>query len=233
MIGAQEKNTEQRSMASYVTGFILSLILTIVPYYLVTHHIVSGTKLLITILGFAVVQLFVQVIFFLHLGRGPKPRWNVYFFAAAISIILVVVGGSIVIINNLHGNIAAPDQTRRLVNDEGIYQVGGVATGACRGQHPNHKLTIQNDKVTTPLVVANLCDTLTFINKDGIDLEITFGTHEHHSAYAGITTFALLKSKPNTITLSELGTFHFHDHERPQISGNFAVVKALSDQKVE
>ncbi len=215
---------EHKTMTSYVVGFMLSLVFTVVPYYLVVNRIFTGMTLLITILGFAMAQLVVQVVFFLHIGRGSKPKWNLYFFVATFSAILVVVGGSIIIINNLHHNLATSDQTRRIIDSEGIYQVGGLLTGACQGRHTNYRVIIQKGKTEPLLTVASLCDTLTFINKDTTDLEVTFGTHPHHLAYAGLTAFALSKDHSKTITLSELGTYQFHDHLRPEIVGSFAVV---------
>ncbi len=99
-----------KTVESYVIGFILSLIFTFIPYYLVVNQIVSGSSLLVTILGFAVVQMIIQIVFFLHLGRGPKPFYNVAFFISTVGIILIVVGGSIVIINNLHYNMLPSDR---------------------------------------------------------------------------------------------------------------------------
>lgn len=223
-ISLQHSTTKHQTMASYVVGYLLSLIFTLAPYYLVVHHLVFGITLLLTILGFAVVQLIVQVVFFLHLGRGPKPKWNLYFFIATIGVILVVVGGSVIIIHNLHNNLATSDQTKRLVDSEGIYQVGGVRTGACQGRHANYRITIKNGKTDPLLAVASQCDTLTFINNDNVNLELTFGTHQNHSVYAGLTAFELRKEHTKTITLSELGTYQFHDHMRPEIKGSFAVV---------
>src|SRR5687768_12731131 len=89
------QNSEHGTMKSYVIGFVLSLIFTFIPYYLVVNKTVSGGVLLATILGFAVLQMIIQITFFLHLGRGPKPKWNLYFFISTVGIILVVVGGSI------------------------------------------------------------------------------------------------------------------------------------------
>ncbi len=155
----QINNTEQYSIRPYVIGFILSLIFTLVPYYLVVNQVVIGRALLYSILMFAIIQLFVQITFFLHLGRGPNPRWNVYFFIMTIAVILITVGGSIVIIDNLHGNLASSDQNKRLINNEGIYQIGGETTGACQGSHDNYKVTIENDKVVPLLTVASKCDT--------------------------------------------------------------------------
>jgi len=94
------------TVMSYVVGFVLSVICTLIPYYLVVNNILSGTTLQVCILAFAFVQMFIQITFFLHIGRGPKPRWNLVFFAGTFGIILMVVFGSIIIINNLHYNMS-------------------------------------------------------------------------------------------------------------------------------
>ena len=74
--------SEHGTTRSYVIGFVLSLIFTVIPYYLVTNKTIAGSALLATILGIAVLQMFIQIFFFLHLGRGPKPFYNVVFFFA-------------------------------------------------------------------------------------------------------------------------------------------------------
>jgi cytochrome o ubiquinol oxidase subunit IV len=215
--------TEHSTLEAYIVGFVLSLIFTFIPYYLVVSKTVTGTTLLLTILGFGLLQMLVQVFFFLHLGRGPKPFYNVVFFGATVGAILVVVGGSVVIIDNLHYNMAPADQVKKLVNDEGIYQVGGKATGACQGQHDNHQVIIQSDNVTPVYTYAKTCDTLTFVNRDNEQREIAFGPHPIHKTYAGETIFDLRKGKNETITLSESGTYKFHDHLHSQTAGYFTV----------
>lgn len=216
--------SEHGTMESYVIGFILSLIFTFIPYYLVVSQAVSGRALLATILGFAVLQLLVQVTFFLHLGRGPKPNWNLFFFIATVSIILVVVGGSIMIMNNLYKNMIPSEQTKKLANDEGIYQIGGEKTGACQGQHANHKITIKNGYVNPLHTEAGKCDTLTFINEDNEVREITFGTHPEHGVYAGERELVVRKGRAKSITLSEPGRYQFHDHLQTKTAGGFTVI---------
>lgn len=215
---------EHKTLESYIVGFILSLIFTFIPYYMVVNHTLSSPKLFLAILGFAVLQMLVQITFFLHLGRGPKPFYNVGFFISTVGIILVVVGGSIVIINNLHYNMSPADQIKRLVNDEGIYQVGGEKTGACQGRHANHLVTIKNGQVSPVRTLAIKCDTLTITNDDKISREITFGPHPGHQSYAGVRELVLRKGLSKTITLSEPGTYQFHDHLRKETAGNFTVV---------
>lgn len=217
------RNSEHGTMKSYVIGFILSLVFTFIPYYLVVNHGLTGSLLLATILGFAVLQMIIQITFFLHLGRGPKPKWNLFFFISTVGIILIVVGGSIMIINNLHYNMLPSDQTEKLVNDEGIYQIGGEKTGACQGQHANHQVTIKNNQVSPVHTIAEKCDTLTFINEDNQVRDIAFGEHPQHQAYAGQTELLVRKGQNQTITLSESGTHKFHDHLQEETAGDFTV----------
>ncbi len=220
---SSEKNSEHGTVRSYVIGFILSLVFTFIPYYLVVNQTVSGSSLLVTILAFAVMQMIVQVTFFLHLGRGPKPNWNLFFFIATVGIILVVVGGSIMIMNNLYRNMMPADQVSKLANDEGIYQIGEEKTGACQGQHANHKISIKNGQISPSHTDAGLCDTLTFINEDDKVREITFGTHPQHGVYAGESELVVRKGRAKSITLSEAGTYQFHDHLQAEIAGDFTV----------
>lgn len=212
------------SIKSYVCGFILSLMFTFIPYYLVVNQIIMGTPLLITIVGFAMIQMVIQITFFLHLGRGPKPNWNLYFFISTFVIILFVVGGSIFIMNNLHYNMSPSDKIKKIVGDEGIKQVGGKDTGACQELYDNHKVTIENGKAYPSSITAKRCDTLTFINEDDEVIEIAFGEHPDHGVYAGYSELIIVKKgRGKTITLSETGSHQFHDHINPDINGEFTI----------
>lgn len=98
-------NYGENQMRSYIIGFILSIILTILPYYMVVNHLFEREALLGAIVILAILQLLVQLIFFLHLGDESKPRWNLITFVFAIIVVGVVVFGSIWIMNNLDYNM--------------------------------------------------------------------------------------------------------------------------------
>lgn len=57
----------------------------------------------ITIL--AVAQLLVQLVFFLHMGKESKPRWNAIVFSFMLLVVGIIVIGSIWVMNNLHYNM--------------------------------------------------------------------------------------------------------------------------------
>jgi cytochrome o ubiquinol oxidase operon protein cyoD len=95
----------------YVTGFILAVGLTILAYLMVTDYWLVGNTLIFSAMGLALVQLVVQLVFFLHLGRESKPRWNLSIFFFTILVLLVIVGGSLWIMYNLNYNMnMTPEQ---------------------------------------------------------------------------------------------------------------------------
>jgi len=217
---------EHGTTKSYVIGFILSLVFTFIPYYLVVEKVITGNVLLATILGFAVLQMLVQIVFFLHLGREKKPRWQLMFFVSTVGIILVVVGGSIWIMHHLHYNmtpVTPADASKKLVEDEGIPQIGGEKTGACEGVHTTHKVTIKGDTISPSHIDARLCDKITFINEDDKTRYIMFGSFEQPEAYGGEDMLTVTNRRAKTIVLNEPGTHQFHDHVNHETTGEFTV----------
>jgi len=101
----------------YVSGFVMSIVLTIIPFGIVMTHTLSGWQLIAALFASAILQLFVQLIFFLHLNRESKPRWNLLVGVFAAIVILIVVIGSLWIMNNLDYNMNAPQE---IIKDEGI-----------------------------------------------------------------------------------------------------------------
>jgi cytochrome o ubiquinol oxidase operon protein cyoD len=90
---------------SYIIGFILSILLTIIPYTIVVHHLLSSDALVISIVVLGVLQLLVQLIFFLHLSAHPSQRWNVITFAFTLLILVILVAGSLWIMWNMNYNM--------------------------------------------------------------------------------------------------------------------------------
>lgn len=106
------------TLALYFVGFILSIILTLAAYFLVVQSIFSGVALVIAITVLALVQLLVQLIFFLHLGRESKPRWNLMAFLFMILVVLIIGVGSIWIMYNLDYNMMPAHETDQHMKHE-------------------------------------------------------------------------------------------------------------------
>jgi len=94
-------------LKTYTIGFVLSLLLTGVAFWLVGQHLQSGHEtfshnfLLPVLLLLAIMQLVVQLICFLHLGEEPKPRWKLIVFLFTALIVAIVVVGSLWIMSHL------------------------------------------------------------------------------------------------------------------------------------
>jgi cytochrome o ubiquinol oxidase operon protein cyoD len=214
---------EQDPTKSYFIGFFLSLLFTAIPYYLVTNKTVSGTALLATILSIAVIQMAIQVFFFLHLGRGPKPLYNVTFFVGTVGLIVVVVVGSIFIMNNLHYNMAPSEVTQKLAQDESIPQINGEDTGACQVVNIHHEVTISKGVITPTHTDAKRCDALTFINEDDKAYDFAFGKYPAAQNYGGESKLSVRAGYGKTMTLNQQGSYDFYDQLDPLTSGSFTV----------
>ncbi len=63
----RHNKTPRPAYISYVIGFVLSLALTLTAYSFVTGNILSGWTLTYVLLGLALAQMLIQLLFFLHL----------------------------------------------------------------------------------------------------------------------------------------------------------------------
>lgn len=92
-----------------ITGFILSLMLTIAAYFIILEptffHFDIQTAIII-IFVLAVTQSLVQLIFFIDVWKEEQGSfWNLSVFISTIAIIFVVIFFSIWIINHLNYNM--------------------------------------------------------------------------------------------------------------------------------
>lgn len=97
--------TPHSSVKSYMIGFILSVILTGIPFWMVMDGGASHGTILSVVLVCAVVQVLVHLGFFLHLDTKSEGGWNMVAIVFAAIIILIVVVGSLWIMWNLNYNM--------------------------------------------------------------------------------------------------------------------------------
>jgi cytochrome o ubiquinol oxidase operon protein cyoD len=97
-------------LRTYIAGYILSVVLTFVAFggallHARNDHVWPSHETLYAIfIILAILQLIVQLVFFLHLGREEKPRWNSISAALALFVVGVIVIGSLWIMSHLqHG----------------------------------------------------------------------------------------------------------------------------------
>ena len=95
-------DTSHGSVKSYAIGFILSIILTLIPFGLVMYPTLPKSITLMIVLAFAVIQVLVHLVYFLHLDRSEEQRENVIAFVFAGLVIVLLVGLSLWIMFSIH-----------------------------------------------------------------------------------------------------------------------------------
>ncbi|PYI57240.1 cytochrome o ubiquinol oxidase subunit IV [Paenibacillus flagellatus] len=93
--GASGGGHHHGSLKSYVTGFLLSIVLTIIPLVVILNDVLEGTAAMVVLLGTAVLQFVVQLVYFMHLREEEKPRYNLMALILGLIILLTIVIGSI------------------------------------------------------------------------------------------------------------------------------------------
>lgn len=90
------------SLKSYLTGFVLSLILTAIPFALVMGGTLSSWAILAGIFSAGLLQILVHLHYFLHLDTSSAARWNVLAMIFTLLIMALFVGGTLWIMYTLN-----------------------------------------------------------------------------------------------------------------------------------
>lgn len=111
---------ERPTLRSYVSGYILSIGLTMAAYLLVTHHSAGYRWLVAGISVLAVGQFLVQLVFFLHLRAESKPRWKRFVLLFMIMVVIIIVSGSLWIMNNLNYRMTPQQINQYMQNQDNL-----------------------------------------------------------------------------------------------------------------
>lgn len=95
------------SAKSYIIGFVLSIILTAIPFALAMSPMLSKSMTVLVIVAMAVIQVVVHLVFFLHMDRSKEQRSNVSTFLFTTLVIALLVGLSLWIIFSIHYEMLA------------------------------------------------------------------------------------------------------------------------------
>ncbi|WP_028942726.1 cytochrome o ubiquinol oxidase subunit IV [Pseudomonas vranovensis] len=95
------------SVKSYAIGFILSVILTAIPFGLVMFPSLPKDMTVLIVVAFAAIQIVVHLYYFLHLDRSKEQRENVTAFLFTAMVIALLVGLSLWIMFSIHTSMMA------------------------------------------------------------------------------------------------------------------------------
>ncbi|MBC3301132.1 cytochrome o ubiquinol oxidase subunit IV [Pseudomonas sp. SWRI18] len=95
------------SSRSYLVGFLVSVLLTLIPFALVMFPSLPRTVTAWLVVALGIIQIVVHLKFFLHLDTAEEQRWNLVALIFSAVIILLLVGLSLWIMGSIHHNMLA------------------------------------------------------------------------------------------------------------------------------
>jgi cytochrome o ubiquinol oxidase operon protein cyoD len=97
---------DQGSMKSYVTGFILAVILTAIPFALVMGKTFSSSSTTaVVLLVFAAVQIVVHMIYFLHMNTHSEGGWSILALIFTTMLVVITLSGSLWVMYHMNKNM--------------------------------------------------------------------------------------------------------------------------------
>lgn len=93
------------SRRSYLIGFLLSVVLTAVPFWLAMAGVLDARLTAVIVVAMAVIQIVVHTVFFLHVNTRSEGGWTLLSLVFTAVIIVIVIAGSLWIMFHLHGNM--------------------------------------------------------------------------------------------------------------------------------
>ncbi|WP_029044670.1 cytochrome o ubiquinol oxidase subunit IV [Cupriavidus sp. amp6] len=104
------------TLGGYLTGFVLSVFLTAVPFWLVMGGVFeksSTTAIVILLIG--AVQIVVHMIYFLHMNARSEGGWNMLSLMFTLTLVVITLTGSLWVMFHLNSNMMPKMRHERTV----------------------------------------------------------------------------------------------------------------------
>ena len=89
----------------YLIGFALSVVLTAIPFWLVMAGVLAPQLTGLIITAFAVVQIVVHMIYFLHMNSKSEGGWIMLALIFTIIVVVIALSGSLWVMYHLNTNM--------------------------------------------------------------------------------------------------------------------------------
>lgn len=102
-----ETKTQEGTLLEYCVGYGFSIILTLIAFGTVVYlkDFISIGVMASILAVCAITQIFVQLVYFIHIKKGDNGGWNLGALLFTGAILLMVVGGSGWVMFYLHMNM--------------------------------------------------------------------------------------------------------------------------------
>lgn len=104
--GHHDDNVPHSTLRGYATGFILAVILTAIPFWLVMGKVFSNSATAgFVVLGIAAVQIVVHMIYFLHMNTKVEGGWSMLAMLFTVMVVVIMLSGSIWVMYHMNHNM--------------------------------------------------------------------------------------------------------------------------------
>jgi cytochrome o ubiquinol oxidase operon protein cyoD len=93
------------TMRDYVIGFLLSVVLTAIPFWMVMTGVLPKAATGFIIMGFAVAQIVVHMVYFLHLNAKSDQGWTMVALIFTLILVVITLVGSLWVMHHLNVNM--------------------------------------------------------------------------------------------------------------------------------
>jgi cytochrome o ubiquinol oxidase subunit IV len=94
------------SLSSYLLGFVLSVALTAIPFWLVMSGALPSKQVTaLVIMAFAAVQIVVHMMYFLHMNTSSENGWSMMALIFTIVMVVIALSGSLWVMHHLVTNM--------------------------------------------------------------------------------------------------------------------------------
>ena len=93
------------SFRCYMIGFVLSVILTAIPFALVMTGVLPKQATALLVMGFAVVQIVVHMVYFLHMNSKSEGGWTMLALIFTVIVVVIALSGSLWVMYHLNTNM--------------------------------------------------------------------------------------------------------------------------------
>lgn len=94
------------SFRGYMTGFLLSVILTAIPFGLVMSGVIESKPLTaFLVMGLGAVQIVVHMIYFLHMNPRSEGGWTIMAMLFTLVLVGILLAGSLWVMHHLNTNM--------------------------------------------------------------------------------------------------------------------------------
>ena len=93
------------SLRDYLIGFTLSVVLTAIPFWLVMARPLADGPTGVIIMGFAVVQIVVHMVYFLHMNGRSEGGWTMIALIFTLVVVAITMTGSLWVMYHLNTNM--------------------------------------------------------------------------------------------------------------------------------